>query len=680
MNLKSRAYNSITALLLVVLFTWSSKIQAQLLSYANGFPVVPVYTLGIQESTLYLGTEQGVYELSGKVIVPSQSFKDYSKEIIYGFSYENGQIIPVIKDGIAPVTSLIDPSGHTYELRSDGLQINPKDQAAILYSGPAHVNQMANGHVVVAKGGQISIVNELGVLVDEKELQGIVFAVGSWENTCYISSESGLYSWSNGRWKKLPAQLPVFAIHETAKSFKTPLGWAPLTQVLSNDFTALMDTSNYVRAVELADHYIAQWLTGQYYGSATIEAQRYYFTSTGVHVEANGALAYSLDVARGLPPLRPGTYSAAVVAGELFLGAPNGLYKFTNGGLPATGQAKNPKTYVNGVAQDWKDIPAGSPVLSLVLDGVRWEASPLYARYALDGEWTLWNPQEPLLFQSLNAGKYELVVEWSAYANFSASQVATYSLRIPELWYKQMWLWIAVVLVLALAVVAWYRRRANRLAHQIELEHRLAEAEMQAKRSQMNPHFLFNALDSIGQFIFQQNAKDAVLYMGKLAKLMRLTLEASRSKEMVLADELELLRQYLDICVLRYGDFEHYIELEESVDPYVLHIPPLLVQPLVENAVQHGMRPLLANNEKGEVHIHVSYQDLTLTIEVKDNGKGGLVQEESDQKEQKSHGLNIIKERLALLQKQTGKEFSIELTHTNSGTIAALRLSIEEEF
>ena len=80
--------------------------------------------------------------------------------------------------------------------------------------------------------------------------------------------------------------------------------------------------------------------------------------------------------------------------------------------------------------------------------------------------------------------------------------------------------------------------------------------------------------------------------MGKLAKLMRLTLESSRSNEMVLADEIDLLNKYVDLCILRYGEFTWQLDVADDLDLYDTKLPPMLVQPLVENAVQHAMRQI----------------------------------------------------------------------------------------
>jgi LytS/YehU family sensor histidine kinase len=226
---------------------------------------------------------------------------------------------------------------------------------------------------------------------------------------------------------------------------------------------------------------------------------------------------------------------------------------------------------------------------------------------------------------------------------------------------------------LAALIVLWQRKERLRANERLELQERLAEAELQSKRGQMNPHFLFNALDAISNFIFKNQPKDAVLYMGKLAKLMRLTLESSRSKEMVLADEIDLLGKYVDLCMLRYGQFKWQLTIDDALDQFEITVPPMLLQPLVENAVQHAVRPNLASNKPGEITTNISLRDNQLLIVIEDNGPGIEHHEQTS----KSHGLAILKERLELLSKKNAQAYDLQLVSIeNSGSIFGTRVSL----
>ena len=195
----------------------------------------------------------------------------------------------------------------------------------------------------------------------------------------------------------------------------------------------------------------------------------------------------------------------------------------------------------------------------------------------------------------------------------------------------------------------------------------------------MNPHFLFNALDAISNFIFKNEPKDAVKYMGKLAKMMRLTLDSSRSEAMVLGDEIELINQYLDLCKLRYGNFEVLWKVDEDLDTFDHYVPPMLLQPIVENAVQHALRPVMAMEKVAILRIKVVLNENKLSIAVEDNGPGMPAEVNSSD----SHGLAIIEERLALLRKKYDQTFEkhIEpLAESTSSTGIRVSLIIPSDF
>jgi hypothetical protein len=185
------------------------------------------------------------------------------------------------------------------------------------------------------------------------------------------------------------------------------------------------------------------------------------------------------------------------------------------------------------------------------------------------------------------------------------------------------------------------------------LKQRATDLEMQALRAQMNPHFIFNCLSSINRFILKSDTEIASDYLTRFSRLVRLVLIHSKSALVLLGDELEMLRYYLDMEQLRF---------KNSVNPENIRIPPLLLQPFCENAIRHG---LMHKEGRGHLEIRLSRENNMLHCEIIDNGvglaKAAEIKSKSDEK-RKSMGLELTSERLALINEEEGVKsgYSIE--------------------
>jgi len=195
-----------------------------------------------------------------------------------------------------------------------------------------------------------------------------------------------------------------------------------------------------------------------------------------------------------------------------------------------------------------------------------------------------------------------------------------------------------------------------------ELEkQRLLLAEKEALLAQMNPHFIFNSLNSIQHYIVQSDTENATTYLVRFSSLIRKILDNSRKKEISLAEEIETLNLYLNLEKLRFEeDFDFSLKSSLELDPNELKIPPMLIQPFVENAILHGLNPL---KKKGLLKIDFIRQTYRLNCIIEDNGIG---REKSSQLRKadyhKSTGLVNMKERIGLLNKLNNKRifFNIE--------------------
>ena len=154
-------------------------------------------------------------------------------------------------------------------------------------------------------------------------------------------------------------------------------------------------------------------------------------------------------------------------------------------------------------------------------------------------------------------------------------------------------------------------------------------------KSQMNPHFFYNALNTIQSFIFTDDKKNASIYLSKFSKLTRMILEMSDKETVRLAEEINALTLYLDIEKVRFDtDFEFTIEVDNELDIDLINIPSMIIQPYVENAVKHG---LLHKKGAKQLTIHLSRNATHLMIQIDDNGIGRARANELNQRKTDRH-------------------------------------------
>lgn len=644
---------------------------------AKGFPADPVISATVFEDKLYLGTQgSGVYEFSGERIVPSAQFSSISTASIFGFGVVNGELVPQREGKLQPYPiQAADQRGTRYTIYDGRLEVAYSDEARELFRGPSGLwsfsslpfQSMENGVVFVRTRSKLTTYTSDGTLLDESSFQGLIFDLAHLPEGLVLSTESGYYRWE-GHWHKFGAGLPVFAFDGLMA--RTPLGALPTAKLLKGSWS--ID--------DITELEIAREQHENFYDVDTIGERQYAFCAEGLLVREEGETLFQVDVLRGLPAMRPGNFDAAHIGDELWVATPQGLYALADFGAPNTLEKVQWSLAMDGLNVEVypKDmVEPNSISFSAAIDYQG--ASPLYARYRInEGAWQSWSLENGVLLDHPATGSYVVDVQVSAYMNFEVAQSVSYTFGILAKWYKRPWIWALVVALLAAVIIFWQRRERLKTAERLELQERLAEAELASKRNQMNPHFLFNALDAISNFIFKNQPKDAVGYMGKLAKLMRLTLDSTRSNTMVLADELELLKQYLALCELRYGSFEYTFNVDESIDEYDLKVPPMLLQPILENAVQHALRPRMKEGVTGKLRVDIEAIAGGVTVEISDNGPGFDV----DKSTSKSHGLSILKERLELLTKKYGQRFEMEVKQSgidplHSGTTISLILSTD---
>jgi len=240
----------------------------------------------------------------------------------------------------------------------------------------------------------------------------------------------------------------------------------------------------------------------------------------------------------------------------------------------------------------------------------------------------------------------------------------------------------ALVLIFAsLIVFAFYKRRrdAEEKKHEAEFRTQVSDTELKALRAQMNPHFIFNSLNSINNYIAKNEPRLATEYLNKFAKIMRMTLENSEKKSIPLADELRSLELYMQLESRRLDDkFIYMIKIADDIDTENTLVPPMILQPFVENSIWHG----IANKEgKGTILIDISKNSEMLHCIIDDDGVGRKKTEPTGTpKEHISLGMKITKARIDIINKTKNSEGNVELFDMAKGMRVKLNLPFELSF
>jgi len=224
-------------------------------------------------------------------------------------------------------------------------------------------------------------------------------------------------------------------------------------------------------------------------------------------------------------------------------------------------------------------------------------------------------------------------------------------------------------LIVAAAGWYFYQRKKTQFRYQTVL------LELKAIKAQISPHFLFNALNSAVNMISNQREDEAEQFLIKYSRLMRQTLRDSDRDLTTLEDELDVLRNYLDLERIRLKErFSYHIELDQSIVPSTALIPSMLIQPLLENAVWHGVAQMEGD---GRIEISFRLNGSSLAISVQDNGMGGL--HTPSRKDGGPAGLAITEQRIALYNQQFGMKGRLKLSETKPGVRAEFSVPLIQD-
>ncbi|WP_324028224.1 tetratricopeptide repeat protein [Maribacter sp. BPC-D8] len=223
--------------------------------------------------------------------------------------------------------------------------------------------------------------------------------------------------------------------------------------------------------------------------------------------------------------------------------------------------------------------------------------------------------------------------------------------------------------LLAFGLYVFQKNRNSRL----ELKQQKLELEQKILRTQMNPHFVFNALTAIQKTFFDEDPIKSSTYLTRFAKLVRQNFDVVNKKQITLEEDLDILKNYIETQQLRFENkFDYEINLTNDIEVSMIKIPPMLLQPFIENSIEHGLKP---KNKKGLLQINITEKGKYTHIEIIDNGIGYSKEKVKDNRE---HAIDIFLKRLKLRDLGEEKKFSIQALENNKGTKVSIFLDLRQ--
>lgn len=303
-----------------------------------------------------------------------------------------------------------------------------------------------------------------------------------------------------------------------------------------------------------------------------------------------------------------------------------------------------------------------------------------YRLKGITNEWAIVSKNNRVDFYNLPSGDFEFQVKCKNLNTGQLSETSSYSFTILKPWWNTILFY--VLLIIFVLVISWLiiqlrvdsiRKLAKKTT---AINKQIAEMEMKALQSQMNPHFVFNSINSIQNFVLDENVDDTLIYLGHFSKLLRQTFSYASEKYITIEQEQQYLTHYIALEKMRfnYSDkdaFTYNFIVDESIDETEKIFPPMLLQPIIENAIKHGEIHLIEN---GELTVNIKEENDFIICTITDNGIGRKAAAQKQNKHHLSKAMSIIDDRLRLLSDDgiTG----MKITDLEQGTLVELKLAI----
>jgi ligand-binding sensor domain-containing protein len=303
-----------------------------------------------------------------------------------------------------------------------------------------------------------------------------------------------------------------------------------------------------------------------------------------------------------------------------------------------------------------------------------------------DKEWSVFTKDRFVTYNNLSPGNYQLKIKAKNSEGFWSEEF-TFAFVIDPPFYLKSWFVILSSLFLLLVLFLIIKKRDEKIKSKFLIERNIAQLELKALQAQMNPHFIFNIMNNIQNLIVTEQHEKAIKLLGDFATLIRTVLDISSEKLIDLTKEIQFLTTYIELDLTQYPEkYTYEFNVDEKLDPESILIPPMLLQPFIENSILHG---LMHKDGFGNLTITISAQSKTLLCIIEDNGIGRRKSKElgSTNHSFQSKSLNISNERIGQFNKMDKlNSYKIEIidlydNKKNSlGTKVVLELPLQQKY
>ena len=327
--------------------------------------------------------------------------------------------------------------------------------------------------------------------------------------------------------------------------------------------------------------------------------------------------------------------------------------------------ARNPQVQIRKVESHNQQFPTSEPVLipydfeqlEIQFSATSFQNAlhiPYRYRLSEEQDW-IETPEGNLQLSNLAPGRYLLEIQArNAHLNWGKSSYL--NIQIAEPFWKELWFTLLVFMVSVSLLITFLYWRFLSVLNKVRLEKAVFEAQNQSLVAHLKPHFISNAMNTVVSFITRNDSKSSLRFLSNLAALMRSVFENSQHSFIPLQEELNALKLYLEIQQSRFENFTYEISVDEALDLTTEKVPPLLLQPLVENAIIHGLK----NEKDGKIKLILKRELSHIALKVRNTGKAYYSDQQSVDDQSKS-SVSLIKKRLEMMEKTSGWAVKLQI-------------------